>query len=340
MKKMVLGLAACMLVFNACKESTETKQDAGAKKEDAKLAQDERNRVEVEKLNNEYPRIPDDKLLDGGPNLPVYSELKERYKQNLVKLKSSVEATGAKFVMVIITPEVGKNPSNQNKFGLPFIHNICKELGVELYDLSPSVATQDPLVITQAPKDGHWSKKGAEFVADFIQPVLKKYASHKSTTTYKDSDRPETFADLAPNDDEILDGGKDLPYHVKANSKGLRMDQEVTFPKTKQHILVMGGSQLFSPFLDNEFITTSVLQKRFPETVVMNAAAISSSLDDYISLFEEKAKYTEPDVVIVQTNGGDITDLFFSNRNHLGRSHAPHKPTEIEEKYYKEVMDK
>jgi hypothetical protein len=72
------------------------------------------------------------------------------------------------------------------------------------------------------------------------------------------------------------------------------------------------------------------LQKRFPETVVMNAAAISSSLDDYISLFEEKAKYAEPDVVIVQTNGGDITDLFFTNRNHLGRSHKPHNPSPVE----------
>jgi hypothetical protein len=249
MKKTVLGLLACALLLNACKETGSNHQDAKSGKEDAKYAQEERDKAEVEKLNNQYPRIPDDKMLDGGGDQPVYAEMKQRYKENLLKLKKSVEGTGAKFVMVIITPEVGRNPSNQNKFGLPFIHSACNELGVELYDLSPLVVNQDPKVITQVPKDGHWSKKGAEFVADFIQPVIKKYAGHKATATYKDSERPETFGDLPPNDDEILDGGKDMPYHVKANSHGLRMDQDVKFPKAKQHILVMGGSQLFSPFL-------------------------------------------------------------------------------------------
>ena len=127
-----------------------------------------------------------------------------------------------------------------------------------------------------------------------------------------------------------------MPYRVVANAQGLRMNEDVKFPKSKQHILFLGGSQIYSPFLDNDFIATSLLQKKFPNTVIMNAGMISGCTDDFLSLWNEKAKYSEPDVVIVQTNGTDITDLFFTNRNHLARSHKPYHPTEVEEKYFRE----
>jgi len=32
---------------------------------------------------------------------------------------------------------------------------------------------------------------------------------------------------------------------------------------------------------------------------------------------DRKAKYSEPDIVFVQTNGGDITDYFFTHRKHF-----------------------
>ncbi|MES2702983.1 MAG: hypothetical protein V4649_10105 [Bacteroidota bacterium] len=337
MKKIIAGLLILSpILLTAC--GGEEKKTVSVQ-ETAKDAAIEKGRAEIDKLNEEYPRVPDEKFLDEEVvNSPVYEELKQRYKENLATLKQEVEATGAKLVVVIMTPETGKNMPNQVKKGVPFITGTCKELGLELHDMSPLIASQDPKVITQVPKDGHWSKKGAEMIANYLAPIIKKYSTHKATATFKDTERPETFGDLTPNDDQVLDGGKDLPYHLKANAQGLRMDADVKFPKTKQHILFLGGSQIYSPFLDNEFIATALLQKQFPETVIMNSGMMAASIDDYLSLFREKAKYSEPDLVILQTNGGDVTDFFFSNRNHVARSPKPHHPSDLEAKFYQEKI--
>jgi hypothetical protein len=337
-KSIMLFLTALTVMVSSCGSSeqekeTEKKQAALSKELSDKKAMDR----QVEELNEDYREIPDAKILENnGANGPVYTELKQRYKKQLAELKLQVEATGAKFVVTIITPEVGPSISDLTRYGHPFIKATCNELGVEVYDLSSAIAAQKPEVITQVPRDGHWSKKGAEFLAAQLEPILTKHAGHKATATYTDSERPETFGDLAPGTDEVLDGGKDMPYRVVANAQGLRMNEDVTFPKSKQHILFLGGSQIYSPFLDNDFIATSLLQKKFPNTVIMNAGMISGCTDDFLSLWNEKAKYSEPDVVIVQTNGTDITDLFFTNRNHLARSHKPYRPTEVEEKYFRE----
>lgn len=339
MKKQIIGLmAAMLLIATGCgptdAEKATAEHEAQTAKELSRLK--DRNR-KVEDLNEQYREIPDATLLDeNGANGPVYKELKERYKKQLAELKQKVEATGAKFVVVMITPEVGSSISNLTRFGHPFIKATCTELGIEVYDLGAAIAAQDPYTITQIPKDGHWSKKGSVFLAGQLEPILKKYEGHKSTTTYKDAERPETFGDLAPGTEEVLDGGKDLPYKVVANAQGLRMDHDLKFPKAKQHILFMGGSQIFSPFLDNEFIATTLLQQKFPGMEIMNAGMMAGCVDDFLSLWEEKAKYSEPDVVIMQTNGTDITDLFFTNRNHLARSKQPYEPSNIEVKYFNE----
>lgn len=341
MKNYILKSVALALSFalSGCGSNNEKAQ--APNKAAQELAAIKKNNAEIEDLNNDYREIPDAKMLDdNGANSPVYAEMKERYKQQLSKLKQEVEATGAKFVVVIITPEVGPGITNLTRYGHPYIKSTCGALGIEYYDLSPAIAAQNPDVITQAPLDGHWSKKGAIFLADQLEPIVKKYLGHKSMTTYKDSDRPETFGDLVPGSDEILDGGKNLPYRVIGNAQGLRMDHDIKFPKTKQHLLFLGGSQIYSPFLDNEFITTTILAKRFPDVEIMNSGMISGCTDDFLSLWEEKAKFSEPDVVIMQTNGTDITDLFFTNRNHLARSHKPYQPSDVEEKYFRATYRK
>ncbi len=329
----ILPLAACL--STGCGNGDAAVSAEQQKATNIHLAESKKNAEALEQLNRMYKEVPDERILENGSgNNPVYNELKKRYKEQMAKLKQEVEATGAKFVVTIITPEVGSSITNLTRYGHPFIKSACNELGIETYDLSSAIAAQNPYVITQIPRDGHWSKKGAEFLAGHLEPIIKKYEGHRCTVTYKDSERPETFGDLAPSTEEILDGGKDMPYKVVANAQGLRMDHDLKFPKAKQHVLFLGGSQIYSPFLDNEFIATTLLAKRFPNIEFLNAGMISGCTDDFLSLWEEKAKYSEPDVVIVQTNGTDITDLFFTNRNHLARTQKPYYPSPVEEKYF------
>ncbi len=337
-KSIIAGLLAASVSITGCGGSSSGEghiSEEQSRKTREMLAESKRNAQQVEKLNELYKETPDQILFENnGQNSAVYKELQQRYKDQLAELKKSVEATGAKFIVAIITPEVGVAISDFTRYGHPFIRQACNELGVEYYDLGPALATQKPTVITQMPRDGHWSKVGAVFLADQLEPIITKYKDHRSTAVYKDSERPETFGDLAPSTEEVLDGGKDMPYKVVANAQGLRMDHDVVFPKKKQHVLFLGGSQFYSPFLDNEFIATSVLAQRHPDIEMMNAGMIAGCTDDFLSLWEEKSKYSEPDVVIMQTNGTDITDLFFTNRNHLARSKKPYEPSPVEEAYF------
>jgi hypothetical protein len=250
-----------------------------------------------------------------------------------------VEATGAKLVVVIASPEVHATTlSPSNVLGLPFISRQLDETGIEKLDLSPEVRKADPLVVTQLPKDGHWSKAGAELVANALAGVIRKYDSHRSAVTYPDAKRTATFGDQIPGSDEILDGGKGLPYHVVINSQGLRMEKEVSFPKKSQRVLLLGDSELFFPFLDNEHTGSALLQNMFPDKEILNASRLGYSINDYVSLFEEKAKYCEPDIVIVGANGNDILDLFFSNRNKVSREKKPFQPSLREARLYKHLF--
>ncbi len=337
MKKIfiLLWLGAAVLL-QSCSggkpKSAVSKQDLAA------IKKYDEDQAAIEKLIHDYPLVPeDDKIFEyQDQNSPLYTELKARYKNDLVQLKQEIEASGAKMVMIILRqPESVKEHAVLNsKYGIPYIEECCTQLGLECMDLSPILNVQDAAKITLAPKDGHWNQKGSELIAGLIAPVLKKYSDAKCKVTYKDSERPETFGDLAPHEDRILDGGKDLPYHLVTNAQGLRMDHDIKFPKTKQHVLFMGGSQIYSPFLDNEFIATTVLQKQFPDREIMNSGIIAATLEDYLTLWKERAKFCEPDLVIVQTNGGDITDYFFTARNHVARTHRPYQPSPVEENFY------
>ncbi len=333
-------LLASAPFFNSCGGGAGDKPaPAMSAKEVAQEKQSEIDQKKIDELNHLYSRVPDEgKLIENGEN-DVYRELKQRYKDGVIQLKKNVEGTGAKLVFVLIAAEVGKslNTSPTVKYGIPFIKSTLDELGIEYIDFAPIIASKDIKEISQVPKDGHWSKKGAILIAEHIAPIVKKYATVSCTSTFKDTERPETYGDLPPNDDEVLDGGKNMPYHVKANSQGVRMDHDITFPKKKKRVLLMGDSGFFCPFLDNEFTISAVLQQQLPDFEIITDAAIGWTIEDYNTLWNDKTKYTESDIVIVGANGGDIEDLYFTHRNHLSRSHKPFSPSPAEEKYYKDT---
>jgi hypothetical protein len=341
-RSILTGLAiASTLLIGGCKNSNSKAKEDNSHAEVAKAAEAdkalEEKRKKVDILNHDYPRIPvEGKILENGEN-PVYNELKQRYKDELATLKQNIESTGAKMFVIMLSPGADNKNIPSEKFSNPFIRATVAQLGIEFFDFSPIIAAQDIREITQAPKDGHWSKKGAKLIADHIATLIKKYPDATCKVTYKDTERPESFGDLPPNDDEVLDGGKDLPYHVKANSQGVRMDHDLTFPKKKKRVLIMGDSGFFCPFLDNEFTIAYQLQQLFPDYEIYATAYVSWTIDDYISLWNEKTKFTEPDIVIVGTNSSDVEDLFFTNRNHCARSGNPYYPSPIELKYYSET---
>ena len=281
-----------------------------------------------------YFKVPHDEILQQISGNRLYTDLMEAYKTSLINLKNETDNDCAKLIVVILTPEVGKSMTLANTYGIPFILKTCDNLGVDFVNLSDSLASKDLSKLTQLPDEGGWTKAGASYVADQLAALIMKYDTVRSSRKPIAGDKPHTFGDMRPNENEIVDGDKNLPYHVKVNADGLRMDYNVGFPKKKQRILILGDGQIFNPFLDQEFIATSLLQKRFPEKEIINASMLNYTMDDYESLYKEKARYTEPDIVLVCTNGGDILDEYFTQRNHYSRRQKIYPGTDVEKSFY------
>lgn len=275
-----------------------------------------------------YPDVPRDEIVGTTPvQTELVTELKSRYRRQLESLQAQVAAAGVRMVLVHLTPE-GASPAQTALE--PFISGTAGELGIEYVNLSSRLQGLDPTVITQMPRDGHWSAAGASMVAGWFGEILAGHADARSTAAPIDGSRPRLFGDLDPGQDTILDGGKNLPYRLQTNRQGLRLDRDITFPKSRPRVLILGDSQIYCPFLDNPATIPSQLQALHPEVEVVSAANIGYGLDDFDGLFRERARFMEPDLVIVQTGGGDILDTYFSHRNLFSRTQGAFEPTPVE----------
>lgn len=328
MRKLLLAVSFFSLLHAGCEEKkTETTVSADVNQE-------------REELLKTYSQVPDASaiLQAGDTGKAVYDLCKQRYADQLNALKKEAEAIGAKLIVTILSPEIGESVTKSTREGIPFIMETAAGLGLEAYDLTTPLAGYTAKQITQMPLDGHWSAEGSKIVAALYQPVIAAAKGVRSTKTFTDAERRATFGDLDPNQDVALDGGKNIPYQLVTNSQGLRMKTALVFPKTKQRVLLLGDSQVYSPFLDNDQIFTSLLQQQFPDTEIMNAGVIGYTLDDCTGLLAEKAKYSEPDLIILVTNPNDIGDFYFTQRNRMARSKKTFTPTSTEIALYQQLF--
>lgn len=321
-----------ILLCVAC--NNEGKSDAAVTDPVASVSDNEREEYLAQYANGpETPTI----LNAGDTGLAVYNACTELYEKSLVALKQTSDALGAKLIVTILSPEIGDAITSSVRKGIPVITGLSKKMGLDVYDCMNPLLNFSAVKITQMPLDGHWSAAGSKVVADIYQPIITKYTTHRSTKTFTDAERTELFGDLEPNQNVALDGGKNLPYQLITNKQGFRMSTDLSFPKTKQRILLLGDSQLYSPFLDNNQTFTALLQERFPNAEFINAGVIGYTIEDCAALLMERAQFAEPDLIVLVTNPNDIGDYYFSQRNKMSRSKKAYVPTATELALYKQL---
>lgn len=305
------------------------------------------NKVARSSMAEDFPKIPQEEILRDMPGSKVYMELQSRYAVQLRELKEETDADNVQLVVLIMTPEVGKFASMANTYGIPYIRQICTNEKVAFEDITDAVAEWTASAdVTQGPMYGNWTKEGAAFAANQIAPVLVKYAGSKSSKTYANDDRSATFGDATMENNGMDDnndlgrGGPREKYRLHLNQQGLRMDYDLTFPKTRQRVVFVGDARIMNPFLDDNYTITHLLQARFRDKEIVNAGNIMGTMEDYVSLYKEKIRYAEPDVLVVCTHGGDILDEYFSHRNRFSRSKKSYKPTAAEKEFYYKTFGK
>lgn len=285
-------------------------------------------------LMEKYPKLPTDEIFRQATNGKLLNELKDRYKRGLNDLAIETDRDGAKLVVVIMSPDVGRSLSLANTSGIPYIQQLCNTMGIDCLDMTPAITTQHATSNGQSASEGNFNKAGAAVVAEQLSYLMLTYDCFKNNKPFPAGAKPETFGDAEPSKKDVIDEENGVKYYMTTNAQGLRMDHNITFPKKKQTIYFMGNAQIYSPLLDDKSIATHLLQEKYPNKEIINAGYLNYTMEDYASLYVEKGRYTEPDVVVVCTSGEDILSNFFTQRNRFARSKKIYKPSPVEDEFY------
>lgn len=76
-----------------------------------------------------------------------------------------------------------------------------------------------------------------------------------------------------------------------------------------------------------------MLQKKFPDKEFIKGGVCGYTITVEAALFSERAKFCEPDIVMLQVVNNDLSDLFYFHRLRFYRNPESVKPSKQEEKY-------
>jgi len=257
------------------------------------------------------------------------------YEDNFASLVKESNKLGAKLIVSYVPGYLPDLPDPQNlavrKIHLDFYKALSAKYGVDFIDLNDPLSKFPGKAVYLMPENGHLSRFGNQLIAERLSQEIGRYSDHRMQTVF--SNRPKLFGDLRPQESGMWLYSPTMPYLVGINSQGLRMDQDLQFPKQKQRILFLGDSYTFGPYLVNHDTIPGLLQKKFPDKEFINAGVCGYTITDEASLFSERAKFCEPDIVMLQVVNNDLSDLFYFQRQRFARNPESVKPTKQEQEY-------
>ncbi len=267
-------------------------------------------------------------------NDALLAEFMTRYEEIFQRLVVETAKINCKLIALYIPMDNFHGPRQKKIMAInrQFYSNICKKFKIDFLDTSDSFLQYPADVVTLLPNDGHLSRFGTKIVADKVGRFIEShYDEYKSGFHF--SERPKIFGMIKPNSNRIRTETPGLPYRVIANSQGFRMNHDVTFPKKKQRILVLGDSFTFGLFLNNHDTFPEILNTKYPKKEFINAGSQGFTITNELSFFTEKLKYVEPDITILQVLDNDLPGLFYFNMNKFEKTGKKHKPSRLEQQF-------
>ncbi|MFH0740189.1 MAG: SGNH/GDSL hydrolase family protein [bacterium] len=262
----------------------------------------------------------------------LLDEFKARYEENFEKLNQEIVSNKAKLIVLYLPSDDYKNPEQLlfSKLNREFFKSLAEKYKVDYLDLTDIFFQYPEDQITLLPENGHLSRFGNQIVALELGNFLEKEGYKNQKSDFSFSKRPKIMGDLSPNDNTVWGYGPTMPYRVISNKQGFRMDYDLAFPKQKQRVLVLGDSFSFGPYLNNHDTYPVLLNKKYPEKEIINAGIASYTITDEVSLFLERAKFVEPDIVVLQVLDNDIPGFFASSMNKFNRKKISVVPSALE----------
>ena len=261
----------------------------------------------------------------------MLAALEEEYEQHFAELVEEVRAIDSELLVLFIPFRDYRNSIILEK-SESFYSSLTTQYQVEFLSLTEDFRNYDVESVTLMPEDAHLSRFGHKVTAKVVGPFVEKtYGDYGSSHRFES--RPRLLGDLKPNQDLTWYMKPRMPYHVVTNSQGLRMDFDLEFPKSKQRILILGDSYTFGPYLPNDHTYPYLLSQAYPRREFVNAGIAAYTITDEKSLFQERAKYVEPDITILQVLENDVYGLLSVMKNRFDRDRRTYEPSEVEKEF-------
>ena len=261
----------------------------------------------------------------------------KEYESHFAKLVDGVDSIDSKLIVLYIPSGRSWDDNLSLQECRPFFRELAQKYGAGFCDLTDEFTSLPIEAVTLLPEDAHMSRYGNLLVAEKLGKTIEEYEGCKAEFHF--DKRPALFGDIEPNHNQIWDYNPSMLYRVQANSTGFRGTLEVTFPKKKQRILCLGDSQTFGVFLENKFLYTSILNRKYKDKEFFNAAKAGYGIVEELELFEERAKYIEPDITVLQVLDNDINGLFYFKKTDYSRKSIVFEPTKPELDFIEKVRE-
>ena len=259
----------------------------------------------------------------------LLKDLKDKYEKYFRELKEQVDNIDAKFVVLYIqSDDYSGEHKKRGTVCRNFYQKLAEKYHVDFIDLTSKFSKYDIKTVTLLPENGHLSRFGNILVADKLQEYLDSHRSYHSDHTYKNP--PKLLGDLKPNQNRAWTIVDIMPYNVITNSQGLRMSHDLTFPKQKRRVLILGDSYTFGPYLGNHNTFPGLLAKKINDMEIINAGVAGYTIPMELDLFKKRAKYVNPDFVILQVLDNDIYGLTTYKMNQYDRAGKVYNLSEVE----------
>lgn len=257
-------------------------------------------------------------------------ELQANYSRRLAEFAALARESGARVLFLYI-------PSQIPSFGFSyreFFRTLAENHAFEFVDMSPVFALYPWKYITLEPEDPHLSRFGNQLVAETLATRLAKFREYRSPRKFSPAERPALFGDLKPNNKTVWELGKPIAFVANVNAQGLRNSGEFSFPKTGQRVLCLGDSFTFGLYVPSVHTFPHLLGQLLPGTEVANAGVSGYTIPDQVELFRERARFLEPDLIVLQVYDNDLTDQFHFQRAHFARDRARAQPSATETAFF------
>jgi len=257
----------------------------------------------------------------------VLNSFKIEYEDNFKLLVEETKRIGSKLALLYLSTDFREN-SQMLTENRKFLSQLAQKYEVEFLDTIDALALHPEQTVTLLPNDGHLSRFGNKILAEELSKYIDKNSDYRAS--FRFDSKPNRFGDLSPGDNSVWQYNPRMPYRVIVNSQGLRMNYDLSPEKEKQRILVLGDSYTFGPYLDNHDTYPVLLDEKYPDKEVINAGIAGYTITDEASLFLERAKYTEPDITVLQVTDNDISGLFYFKKNEFDRKKQAEEPSKVE----------